>query len=94
VVGMKRKMNIKKGGDWMKDLDIEEIKTLLELVRNEINQSNQYIKLYGNMITDSVVRLLNGNINNLMLMEYKLENMKKDLEKNTQAECLDGHIEI
>jgi uroporphyrinogen-III decarboxylase len=63
------------------ELTIEEIEALITLVQTDKNQNEQYIKQYKEILKDSIIGYLQGNINSLMLLEYKLENIKKEIER-------------
>jgi uroporphyrinogen-III decarboxylase len=64
----------------MNDLTIKEIETLITLVQTDKSQTEQYIKQYKDILKDSIIKYLQGNINSLILLEYKLENIKKEKE--------------
>jgi uroporphyrinogen-III decarboxylase len=64
----------------MNDLTLKEIETLITLVQTDKSQTEQYIKQYKDILKDSIIKYLQGNINSLILLEYKLENIKKEKE--------------
>jgi uroporphyrinogen-III decarboxylase len=64
----------------MNDLTIKEIETLITLVQTDKSQTELYIKQYKDILKDSIIKYLQGNINSLILLEYKLENIKKEKE--------------